>query len=57
LAGLTRYQLEVFTSDMRGAGTDADVFATIYGDQGNTGEHKLDTRGTNDFERGQVRKW
>lgn len=43
----------VYTSDLRGAGTDADVFLTIYGAKGDTGESKLDNS-TNNFERGQV---
>jgi hypothetical protein len=32
--GLTSYRVLVKTSDLRGAGTDADVFLTIYGPQG-----------------------
>lgn len=46
------------TGDVYGAGTDANVFLTIYGDQGDTGERKLrksETNG-NKFERGAVRK-
>lgn len=50
--------MSVMTGDVYGAGTDANVFLTIYGDQGDTGERKLrksETNG-NKFERGAVRK-
>lgn len=45
------------TGDVYGAGTDANVFLTIYGDQGDTGERKLRKSETNSnkFERGSVR--
>lgn len=52
------YKVSVMTGDVYGAGTDANVFLTIYGDQGDTGERKLrksETNG-NKFERGAVRK-
>lgn len=41
---------------MYGAGTDANVFLTIYGDLGDTGERKLtkSESNKNKFERGQV---
>lgn len=44
---------------MYGAGTDANVFLTIYGDLGDTGERKLakSTANTNKFERGAVDKF
>lgn len=44
------------TGDMYGAGTDANVFLTIYGDLGDTGERKLakSDNNKNKFERGQV---
>lgn len=43
---------------MFGAGTDANVFLTIYGDLGDTGERKLAKSETNKnkFERGEVNK-
>ena len=47
------WQVEVKTSDVRGAGTDADVFLTIYGPTGDTGERELASAGNN-FERNQV---
>ncbi|GIL99379.1 hypothetical protein Vretimale_4546 [Volvox reticuliferus] len=48
-----RYGVVVKTSDVRGAGTDADVLLTIYGSKGDTGERLL-SNGTYNFERGQV---
>lgn len=52
------YKVSVMTGDVYGAGTDANVFLTIYGDQGDTGERKLRKSETNSnkFERGCVRK-
>jgi hypothetical protein len=40
----------VFTSDIRGAGTDSDVFCTLSGLKGDSGERTLDTSADN-FER------
>ncbi|CAL8278491.1 unnamed protein product [Merluccius merluccius] len=50
------YSVSVMTGDVYGAGTDANVFLTIYGDQGDTGERKLSKSETssNKFERGSV---
>ena len=46
---------QVFTSDIRGAGTDANVTIILFGSNGiDTGKVKLDSN-KNDFERGQVR--
>uniref|UniRef100_A0A8C0FBZ6 Lipoxygenase homology domains 1 n=1 Tax=Bubo bubo TaxID=30461 RepID=A0A8C0FBZ6_BUBBB len=47
--------ISVFTGDIYGAGTDANVFINIYGDLGDTGERKLSKSETNfnKFERGQ----
>ena len=50
---LCRYKVTVHTSDIRGAGTDADVFCAIYGERGTTGERVLDTS-ANNFERGMA---
>ncbi|KAK2516978.1 Loxhd1 [Columba guinea] len=51
------YKISVFTGDIYGAGTDANVFLNIYGDLGDTGERKLSKSETNfnKFERGQIR--
>ncbi|XP_073445861.1 lipoxygenase homology domain-containing protein 1 isoform X1 [Dendrobates tinctorius] len=53
------YYVSVYTGDIYGAGTDANVFLTIYGDLGDTGERKLSKSETNSnkFERGQVDKF
>ncbi|XP_010011629.1 PREDICTED: lipoxygenase homology domain-containing protein 1, partial [Nestor notabilis] len=49
------YKISVFTGDIYGAGTDANVFLNVYGDLGDTGERKLSKSETNfnKFERGQ----
>jgi hypothetical protein len=46
------YKVTVYTGDKRGAGTDANVFITLFGDAGDSGERKLDTS-KNNFERGK----
>nr|XP_015194523.1 PREDICTED: lipoxygenase homology domain-containing protein 1 isoform X1 [Lepisosteus oculatus] len=53
------YKVTVITGDVYGAGTDANVFLTIYGDLGDTGERKLSKSesNSNKFERGQVDKF
>lgn len=49
------YEVCVFTGDMLGAGTDANVFINIYGENGDTGERYLKSSDNlNKFERGQV---
>ncbi|XP_062984875.1 lipoxygenase homology domain-containing protein 1 [Elgaria multicarinata webbii] len=48
------YKITVCTGDIYGAGTDANVFITIYGDLGDTGERQLSkSENFNKFERGQ----
>lgn len=48
------YEVIVHTSDRRGAGTDANVYLTIYGEKGKqTPEYRLDNA-SNNFERGRV---
>lgn len=50
------YTVTVTTGDVYGAGTDANVFITLYGDMGDTGERKLSkSENSNKFERGSVR--
>uniref|UniRef100_A0A674DFU0 Lipoxygenase homology PLAT domains 1 n=1 Tax=Salmo trutta TaxID=8032 RepID=A0A674DFU0_SALTR len=53
------YKVSVMTGDVYDAGTDANVFLTIYGDLGDTGERKLSKSETNGnkFERGAVDKF
>lgn len=51
------YEVCVFTGDMLGAGTDANVYINIYGENGDTGERLLRKSGNlNKFEAGQVRE-
>jgi hypothetical protein len=51
----TNYEVHVFTSDIKGSGTDANIFCTIYGTNGDTGVRALKDSATNSnkFERGQ----
>lgn len=34
---MNKYLVSVFTADMKGSGTDADVFLNIFGEYGDTG--------------------
>jgi len=52
VAALIPYRITVTTADRRGAGTSADVFIAMYGDQGESGEHPLEARGA--FKRAAV---
>ncbi|KAL8614278.1 hypothetical protein ACOMHN_007616 [Nucella lapillus] len=51
-----KYTVEVFTGDVSGAGTDANVFLIIFGDKGDSGERKLHQSETNKdkFERSKM---
>ncbi|XP_023816876.1 lipoxygenase homology domain-containing protein 1 [Oryzias latipes] len=53
---LNKYIVSVFTADMKGSGTDADVFLNIFGEHGDTGERRLDS-GKDNFERGSEDKF
>eukprot|EP00873_Tetraselmis_striata_P010472 jgi/Tetstr1/430736/TSEL_020527.t1 len=48
------YKLRIHTGDVRGAGTDANVFVNLHGSSGDTGKKVLHAKGKADFERGQV---
>ena len=50
------YTVEVFTGDIKGGGTDANVFISIFGDKGDSGERALRNSETNrdKFERNKV---
>ena len=50
---LHTYAVTVVTSDIKGAGTDADVTLSFSGSKGNSGDHRLDNS-RNNFERGMV---
>ncbi|XP_030851151.1 lipoxygenase homology domain-containing protein 1 isoform X3 [Strongylocentrotus purpuratus] len=47
-----KYKVHVFTASKRNAGTDANVFITVFGEGGDSGEHKLDNS-KNNFEKGK----
>lgn len=48
---LLLYEITMFTSDIRGAGTDSNVSIELHGDKDKTGALRLDTS-ANNFERG-----
>lgn len=37
-ARITTYEVSVVTGDVRGAGTNANVYITMYGEEGDTGK-------------------
>lgn len=50
-----KYEVHVYTGDVFGAGTDANVFVNIYGENGDTGERQLkESQNRNKFERNSV---
>ncbi|XP_059150632.1 lipoxygenase homology domain-containing protein 1-like isoform X2 [Physella acuta] len=51
-----KYTVEVYTGDVSGGGTDANVFLTMFGDKGDSGERQLRNSETNrdKFERKQM---
>ena len=55
-ASLQQYTVQVATGDVSGAGTDSNVYLTIYGDEGDTGERHLRSSQVhvNKFERANV---
>ena len=48
----SQYKVSVYTGDKKGAGTDANVFITMFGENGDSGEMKLDNT-KNNFERNE----
>ena len=55
-AAVNNYIVRVYTSDIRSAGTDANVFITLYGSKGDSGRVPLEDSAThtNKFERGEM---
>uniref|UniRef100_A0A8D1I1A2 Lipoxygenase homology PLAT domains 1 n=1 Tax=Sus scrofa TaxID=9823 RepID=A0A8D1I1A2_PIG len=51
-----KYEVKVYTGDVIGAGTDADVFINIFGEYGDTGERRLENEKDN-FEKGAEDKF
>eukprot|EP00727_Mastigamoeba_balamuthi_P010665 m51a1_g6220 hypothetical protein (2032) ;mRNA; r:217273-223689 len=52
--GQKRYRVSVTTGDRAGAGTDANVFVSLHGALGESGERQLTAGGGNLFERGRT---
>lgn len=52
-AGTTTYRVTVYTGTADGAGTSANVYITLYGANGNSGERELDN-GSDNFEKGDT---
>lgn len=50
------YEVTVWTSDIKGAGTDANVFLQMYGENGKTEELQLRNK-TDNFEKAAVDKF
>ena len=50
------YEVTVWTADVRGAGTDANVFIQMYGEYGKSETYQLRNR-TDNFEQGQMDKF
>lgn len=50
------WSLWIWTSDVKGAGTDAQVFLQIYGEKGKSDEIKLENN-SDSFEQGQLDKF
>lgn len=53
LGSRTHYEVYVYTGNKFGAGTDARVFITLFGEKGRSKEIELESKGRNDFEKGQ----
>lgn len=51
--GRCAHHVQVFTADVRGSGTDGDVYLSLLGELGTSGEKEL-ANSANNFERGQV---
>ncbi|KAM4841552.1 lipoxygenase homology domain-containing protein 1 isoform 4-T4 [Thomomys bottae] len=51
-----KYEVRVYTGDVLGAGTDADVVINIFGEYGDTGERRLENEKDN-FEKGAEDKF
>uniref|UniRef100_A0A8C9C8T9 Lipoxygenase homology PLAT domains 1 n=1 Tax=Phocoena sinus TaxID=42100 RepID=A0A8C9C8T9_PHOSS len=51
-----KYEVKLYTGDVIGAGTDADIFINIFGEYGDTGERRLENEKDN-FEKGAEDKF
>ena len=52
-----KYEVTVITGTEKGSGTNANVFVTIYGSNGDTGKRALTQRFRDLFEKGQTDKF
>ncbi|KAL2100046.1 hypothetical protein ACEWY4_004440 [Coilia grayii] len=52
-----KYMVTVYTPDIKGSGTDADVFLSIFGEKGDSGTRKLFSKDRDCFERGSEDKF
>lgn len=52
-----KYEIIVVTGDEKGAGTDANVFITLFGSNGDSGRRALRQRVRNLFERGRTERF
>lgn len=52
-----KYQIVVYTGDVFGAGTNANVYLTIYGANGDSGKRVLEQSWRDLFERNQIDKF
>ena len=50
------YEITMWTGDVSGGGTDANVFIQMYGEGGKTEEYSLRNK-TDNFEKGQMDKF
>ena len=48
----SKYKVSVYTGNKSGAGTDANVYITLFGENGDSGEKIIDDN-KNNFERGE----
>ena len=48
----SKYKVSVYTGNKSGAGTDANVYITLFGENGDSGEKIIDNN-KNNFERGE----
>ena len=49
----SKYEIITYTGSKFGAGTDARVFIILFGEKGRSKEIELESKGRNDFEKGQ----
>lgn len=53
----TNWSIYVYTSNVKGAGTDANVYVQIYGSKASSAQFNLEAKGSNPFEAGKCDKF